>query len=172
MTIGSIRRGADVSLHPEPERATHVPSGDGVRRVLSRDLYVTKLRALQTGGRLGLVHATVPPGEGPPPHVHVEHDELFYVLAGELEFLDGQRTFRGGPGDAVFLPRGHRHRFRNVGDTDAVMLFVYTPSGVEEGFIDAGDEPVGRAPRQEWSLERIQRAFAAMGRHDTLPARS
>jgi uncharacterized cupin superfamily protein len=30
----------------------------------------------------------VPAGGGPPPHIHRNEDETFYVLEGEVEFLD------------------------------------------------------------------------------------
>jgi hypothetical protein len=33
------------------------------------DIYSIKLTGLQTGGQIGLVEATVPPGGGPAPHV-------------------------------------------------------------------------------------------------------
>ncbi|MFG2371195.1 cupin domain-containing protein [Streptomyces sp. NPDC048504] len=31
----------------------------------------------------------MPPGGGPAPHVHAHTDETFYLVSGELEFLDG-----------------------------------------------------------------------------------
>jgi mannose-6-phosphate isomerase-like protein (cupin superfamily) len=46
----------------------------------------------------------VPPGGGSVAHVHTRTDEAFYVLSGELEILNGSRTFVIGAGDFVFMP--------------------------------------------------------------------
>ena len=46
-----------------------------------------------TGHRLGIVEITVPPQlAGPPQHVHREHDETFFVLAGTPSFTCGADT--------------------------------------------------------------------------------
>ena len=43
-----------------------------------------------TGGRLGLLEGRYPAGwTGPPPHVHREHEETFYVLSGAVRFISG-----------------------------------------------------------------------------------
>ncbi|WP_407676868.1 cupin domain-containing protein [Phytohabitans aurantiacus] len=44
--------------------------------------------------------------------MHPNEDETFYLLAGELEFLNGDQTFTAVAGDLVHIPRGTRHRFR------------------------------------------------------------
>jgi len=80
----------------------------------------------------------VPPGGGPIAHAHTKADEAFYILSGELEILDGMRTFVVGTGDFVFVPRGIRHRFKNTGVHLARMLFMFSPGG-EEGVFAYGD---------------------------------
>ena len=66
---------------------------DGVTTWFNGNIYSIKLTDLQTGGQIGLVEATVPPGGGPAPHVHERTDETFYLVHGELEFLSGDKTF-------------------------------------------------------------------------------
>jgi mannose-6-phosphate isomerase-like protein (cupin superfamily) len=124
----------------------HVPRDNGIPRWFNGDLYEIKLSIEQTGGNLGLVVASVPPGGGPPPHVHQQSDEAFFVLDGELDFLDGDRTFSAATGDTVFLPRNTVHRFHNPGIRPAKMLFIYTPGGVEKLFVEAGEEPTPGVP--------------------------
>jgi quercetin dioxygenase-like cupin family protein len=121
----------------------------------SGDEYTMKLTAANTAGAFSLVEASVPPGSGPVPHSHPDHDETFSLLSGRLEFLDGDRTFVAGPGDLVYVPRGSRHRFLNVGEQHATMLFMFTPGGPEGLFIEGGDEPVPGAQVQPWGPERI-----------------
>ncbi|MDB5297210.1 MAG: hypothetical protein JWO31_3193 [Phycisphaerales bacterium] len=85
----------------------------------------------QTAGAYALVETTIPPGDGPPPHVHVGEDELFYVLDGELALVLGDRRLRAAAGDAVFLPRGVPHTFANPGTRPAKFLVLSTPGGFD-----------------------------------------
>jgi len=96
-------------------RAVHVPAGEGPTTWFAGDTYTIKASRESTNGSLGLVDATVPPGGGPVSHIHTRTDEAFYVLSGQVEILDGSRTFIAGTGDFVFIPRGTRHRFKEHG---------------------------------------------------------
>ncbi|MGI5397391.1 cupin domain-containing protein [Streptomyces sp. CA-251251] len=134
---------------------------------MAGDEYVIKVNSNDTSGSLGFVVATVPPGSGPIAHLHRHSDEAFYLLHGELEFLDGDETFMAAEGDFVFVPRGVRHRFKNVSTTEVKMAFFFTPGGPENFFLDFGDEPLpGHAP-QLWTLDRFTpqmiEATVAMG---------
>jgi mannose-6-phosphate isomerase-like protein (cupin superfamily) len=134
--------------------ALHVRAGEGPTTWFSGDTYTIKASGESTGGSLGLVEATVPPGGGPIAHAHTRTDEAFYVLSGEVEILDGARTFVAGAGDFVFIPRGIRHRFRNTGVHGARLLFMFTPGG-EEGVFRYGDEAQPGHPPPAWGLERF-----------------
>jgi quercetin dioxygenase-like cupin family protein len=129
-------------------RVVHVPAGDGPVLWVPEDTidglgsvqatYTIKGTGETTGGTLALVEASVPPGSGPPPHVHDNSDEAYYVLAGQVEVLDQDDTLRVGAGDFVFIPRGTLHRFRNVGADAARLLFMFTPAGFERLFFEVG----------------------------------
>jgi quercetin dioxygenase-like cupin family protein len=147
------------STEPSIRKALHVPAGEGITTWFSGDVYTVTATAASTNGSLGAVIASVPPGGGPVPHTHPGHDETFYLLAGELEFLDGDETFRTGPGDLVFVPRGNQHRFKNTGLHPARMLFFYTPGGVEQVFIEGGDEPAAGQQVPNWGPERFTPAL-------------
>ncbi|GIE32558.1 hypothetical protein Ait01nite_056030 [Actinoplanes italicus] len=133
----------------------HVPAGEGVTKWFSGDVYSVRLQAAQTGGSVGIVEASVPPGGGPVPHTHAEQDETFYLLSGELEFLDGERTFTAVTGDIVHIPRMVRHRFKNVGLHTTRLLFIYTPGGAEGLFVEGGDEPQPGVQVDTWGPERF-----------------
>ncbi len=139
--------------------ALHVPAGQGLTKWVSGDSYTMKVTRGQSNGRLGFIEAVVPPGGGPVAHAHTDEDETFYLLDGELEFLDGEQTFIAGPGDFVYVPRGHRHRFKNVSKSTTKMLFFYTPGGPEEFFVEAGEDPIPGEQPPPWDLERIQSAL-------------
>jgi mannose-6-phosphate isomerase-like protein (cupin superfamily) len=70
-------------------------------------------------------HATAP--ITPPPHIHHAHEEGFYVLEGELEFLAGTQTVHAGTGALVMVPIGTLHTFSNPFDKPARFLNTFTP---------------------------------------------
>jgi quercetin dioxygenase-like cupin family protein len=128
--------------------ALYVPAGAGPTIWAASDVYTVKATATQTDGLFGFLDASVPPGGGPEPHAHNDQGETFYLLTGELEFLDGDRTFTAVAGDFVHVPRGIRHRFKNRGTHTARMIFMFTPGGPEEAFLQYSDEarPGEQAP--------------------------
>jgi quercetin dioxygenase-like cupin family protein len=134
----------------------HVPNEAGIKKLFSGDHYNVMLTAAATNGSIGLVRASVPPGGGPIPHTHADADETFYILDGDLEFLDGDKVFMGTTGDLVHIPRTVRHRFTNIGCLPAKLLFIYTPGGPEGLFVEGGDEPVPGVQIEPWGPERFE----------------
>jgi quercetin dioxygenase-like cupin family protein len=113
------------------------------------DRYTFLVTGAESGGAYFAMEAFVPPGGGPPPHVHTREDETFYVLEGRIQFLLGDRCVVAGPGDFVSVPRGTVHCFTNGGAETARMILTFTPAGIE-GFFEetletapngAGDVP-------------------------------
>lgn len=144
----------------------HIRHGDGISRWVVGDTYVIKATAADTNGSLGFLEATVPPGAGPVAHAHGSEDEAFYLLSGEFEFLNGDETFVAGPGDFIFIPRGNRHRFKNVGEHPARMLVLFTPGGHEGTFIEIGDEPREGEQAPEWGPEQYAKALDSLVRYN------
>ncbi|MGW1711011.1 cupin domain-containing protein [Streptomyces sp. NPDC002206] len=116
--------------------AFYVPSGQGPTVWAAGDVYTIKATGAQTNGGFGFIEATVPAGGGPPAHAHPEEEETFYILDGELEFLDGDHTFTAVAGDFIHIPRGVRHRFLNRGNHAAKMIFMFTPPRLEQIIAD------------------------------------
>jgi quercetin dioxygenase-like cupin family protein len=82
----------------------------------------------QTRGTLGVAEFVVPPhAPTPPPHIHHAHEEGFYVLEGELEFLVGTQTTRASAGTFVMVPIDALHTFSNPTDKTARFLNTFTP---------------------------------------------
>jgi quercetin dioxygenase-like cupin family protein len=137
--------------------ALHVPAGQGIQRWVAGDMYSVKATAKNTNGMLGFIEASVPPGGGPVAHVHNTDSEAFYVLDGELEFLDGDQIVAARSGDFVFVPPGIRHRFKNNGLHTAKLLFLFSPGGLEETFVVGGDEPEPGKPIPAWDMARVMK---------------
>lgn len=78
-----------------------------------------------TSGFMGL--AIVQPGERIGEHYHPYSEEFVYVVSGLLEVdLDGE-THAMRPDQGLMIPLNVRHRFRNVGDVEARMVFHLGP---------------------------------------------
>lgn len=147
-------------------RVLHVPTEKGVVKWMSGDVYETLATAGDTDGAVGFTVCWVPPGGGPVAHVHRSADESFYVISGELEFLNGDQTFVAHTGDFVFVPRGTRHRFRNRTDEQAHMVAFFTPGGGEGLWLDGGDDPVPGKRPEFWPPERGLALGPLLGRED------
>src|SRR3954463_15181977 len=78
----------------------------------------------QTGGAYALLEQQVPPGPGPPLHVHRHETEIFYVLEGLFEITLGNRTVEAPPEALAVGPRDIPHTFRNVGPTPSKLLLT------------------------------------------------
>jgi quercetin dioxygenase-like cupin family protein len=112
----------------------HRPSGSGLAFWGPGDSYRFLVTGAESGGAYFAMEAIVPPGGGPPPHIHRYEDETFYVLEGEVEFLLGARFVTGGAGDFVNVPRGTVHRFHNTGVARARLILTFSPAGIERFF--------------------------------------
>ncbi|MGW3949662.1 cupin domain-containing protein [Streptomyces sp. NPDC004752] len=78
-----------------------------------------------TSGFMGV--AIVQPGDRIGEHYHPYSEEFVYVLCGQLEVdLDGEaHALR--PEQGLMIPAYMRHRFRNVGNVEARIVFHLGP---------------------------------------------
>jgi mannose-6-phosphate isomerase-like protein (cupin superfamily) len=101
---------------------------------------VVKLGGAQTNRSLSLWTEITPPGGGPPPHYHLNEDELFLVHSGRVQFLVDGQWVEPGEGATVYVPRGNVHAFRNAGQTPSRMWIITTPAGFETFFGRCAEE--------------------------------
>jgi putative monooxygenase len=93
-----------------------------------------------TSGFMGM--ALIQPGERIGEHYHPYSEEFVFVVSGRLEVdLDGV-SHPLLPDQGLMIPVDMRHRFRNVGDTEARMVFHLGPLAPrpELGHVDTEDE--------------------------------
>ncbi|MFE0522293.1 cupin domain-containing protein [Streptomyces sp. NPDC085900] len=90
------------------------------------------LRALLTPATVGSTSgfmgvAIVQPGDRIGEHYHPYSEEFVYVLCGQLEVdLDGE-AHPLQPEQGLMIPAHMRHRFRNVGNVEARLVFHLGP---------------------------------------------
>ncbi|HEV2106925.1 MAG TPA: cupin domain-containing protein, partial [Thermomicrobiales bacterium] len=118
-----------------------------------------KVTGEETGGAFALWEDFLDPGEGPPPHVHANEDEAFYILEGEYTFTVGERALTATAGSFVLAPKGIPHGLRNTGDTPGRMLVMVCPAGVERYFFAVGTAGPPTGPPD------IERIVAAAGEY-------
>src|SRR5690349_17019471 len=88
------RPGHGVSDGVKPEkgnnRMSHKPTintpPQGRTIAVVGDVYRFMATGEETNGKYALWEAFVPPGGGPPPHVHSREEESFFILEGEITF--------------------------------------------------------------------------------------
>lgn len=102
------------------------------------DIYRFLTTAEDTDGAYALWHATIPPGGGPPLHVHHNEDERFDILTGHLRFRVNEKELEAGPGDSLIANRDVPHAFFNDTEEPATMLIHVTPGGMEKMFHEFG----------------------------------
>lgn len=82
---------------------------------------------------LSVIEMTFRPDfEGVDPHTHADHVDAFYVLAGEADFIVGDKVRRADPGSFLAAPPGARHGFSNPGPMDLRVLNFHAP---DAGFV-------------------------------------
>jgi quercetin dioxygenase-like cupin family protein len=141
-----------------PERSAPVAVGPGEGSTVQGPAggpLTYKVRGEQTGGTLTDFENVIAPGDGPPFHVHAGADESWYVIEGQLRFRFDEETHGAPAGSFVFVPRGVRHCFQNVGEQPARILVLFTPSGMERFFDRFAALPEG---------SDLPGAFAGIGR--------
>ena len=105
---------------PIEPRIVRPEDRDGLPTAAGGDIYATLARGEHTHGGYFLTHAIVPPGGGPPAHVHTREEEAFYILRGEIAFSSTAAWSR--------LEQGRSSTFRAARSTASATSPIPTPS--------------------------------------------
>ena len=109
-----------------PTGVSLVRAGEGPSVWVVGDTYTFKATGESTGGVLALMEVSIPPGSGPPPHVHTHEDEAFYVLAGEQNIRTPQGMIKVKVGQPETGPGGDTPlQVSSSGSTDLRALVMF-----------------------------------------------
>jgi len=125
----------------------HFGPGQGKSFWLLTDLHTFKAVGADTNGAFTVAELTAGPELGPPPHIHRNADESFYILDGTFEFSLAGKSFTAGAGSFVYLPKGVVHTHRAGGGAPAKALVIQSPAGVERFIEEAGSPATDAAAR-------------------------
>ncbi|ANH83204.1 hypothetical protein A8C56_21470 [Niabella ginsenosidivorans] len=106
--------------------------------------FQTLIAPEQTGNALALLELTLPKGSEPPPHIHTQEDEAFYVLDGEISVTVADKATILKRGDALFAPRNIPHFFKILTEK-ATLMNLITPGVLWNYFIEFS-EPLPEPP--------------------------
>ena len=93
-------------------------------------LWTPLISGESTGGTYSLMEQLMPAKAGPPPHVHDQGEEVFYILDGELALQLGDQVITGTRGQLVRIPAGIPHAFAVKTETARVLNF-YVPAALD-----------------------------------------
>ena len=130
------------------------------------DVYRFLATGENTNGKYAMFEAIVPPGGGPPPHVHSREEEGFYIIEGEITFFIGNQRLIASAGMFANMPVGTPHSFKNESGKPARMLISVAPAGLEQMFFEVGvPMPPGATTAAPPTKEEIERLLAAAPRY-------
>ncbi len=163
----------DVSLMTMNHPATIRKPNEGRRIGIVGDVYRFLVTGEDTDGKYATFEAFVPPGSGPPPHIHSREEESFLVLEGEVTFQLGEDRFVAGKGTFLNLPVGSLHCFKNESDKTARLLISIAPAGMERMFFEVGQSLAEGAtttsPPSQAEVEKLLQAAPRYGVEIRLP---
>ena len=148
------------------EQAIIMQPGQGRTIAVVGDVYRFLATGDDTNGKYALWEAIVPPGGGPPPHVHSREEEGFYILEGEITFTIDGKPLVATAGMFANMPVGTPHSFKNESSRPAKMLISVAPAGLEKMFFEVGlPVPQGATTASPPTKEEIEKLLAVAPRY-------
>jgi quercetin 2,3-dioxygenase len=92
-----------------------------------------KVSNKDTAGKLTVFEYTGNVKGGPPLHIHLKQDEIFFIVEGDYTFKVGEETYYLTKGDTIFLPRKVPHTFAQTSEKGK-LYFMFQPSGKMEDY--------------------------------------
>lgn len=90
-----------------------------------------------TSGARSEMQVTLPENPAtPPPHIHPAQQETCTVIHGALDVLVGREWRTLGPGEAVTIPAGTIHTFRNRSGRNVTFRSAHTPALAFEQYVE------------------------------------
>jgi quercetin dioxygenase-like cupin family protein len=147
-------------------RSTVNKPGEGRTIAVVGDIYRFLAVGEDTNGKYAIWEAIVPPGGGPPPHVHSREEEGFFILEGEITLTVGDERIQATAGTFANMPVGTLHSFKNESAKPARMLIMIVPAGLEKMFIEVGQSlPAGATTAPPPPQEEIEKMLAVAPRY-------
>jgi quercetin dioxygenase-like cupin family protein len=119
---------------PTPAMPKLVAPGEGQTVMLFGVRFDYKVVTADSGGGLAILEVEIPAGTLVKPHAHSREDEFSLVLDGTVGVRVGDQVLQAGPGAYLVKPRGIPHAMWNAQSTQAKVLEILSPAGLERYF--------------------------------------
>ena len=107
-------------IHRNNAQILHTPHGSEIRPLIDRTTSPIT--------QCSLAEETLPPGKAVTPHTHEVLEEIYYILSGSGVMTIDAESREVSAGDAIYIPKQHRHTLMNTGDEDMKILLVCGPA--------------------------------------------
>ena len=136
----------------EPNAGQHIAIAGDINSILTSKE--------DTDGTYSVVEAKVFPNGGPVPHIQTREHEGFFVLEGEITFTVDGKEIVAKSGTFVNVPPNVTHSFKNKTNNLAKMLIILAPGGMENLFVEVGDEVTDSTVQPPPMSEKQMKKFA------------
>jgi len=101
-------------------RVETVENSGNIEGRISKKIVLTPAEMLERASMFNII--TLPPGSRIKEHPHIEDAEIYYILEGEAEVTDNDKTAVMRAGDVMFTGNGARHSIANHSGKDVKFL--------------------------------------------------
>lgn len=153
---------------PAGTEAFVIQAGAGDHVIVGEQLFTYTSRNRNTDGRFFTLLTEGPEGPMIPPHMHREHDEMFFCVDGSVRMKAGDDLVELAPGDFLFVPRGTPHAYQFL--RPYTRLMGWLKPGIFEPFFEIlGDATDVTVYPQEPLPFRFDRVLARLADLDIVP---
>ena len=101
-------------------RVETVENSGNIEGRISKNIVLTPAEMLERASMFNII--TLPSGSRIKEHPHIEDAEIYYILEGEAEVTDNDKTAVMRTGDVMFTGNGGRHSIANHSGKDVRFL--------------------------------------------------
>lgn len=107
-------------------------------------------KVIYTGTKSQLVLMSIPVGETIGEETHPNTDQILFLVTGEGEAILNEQTSKFEKHEAVFVPAGTKHNFKNTGDEDLKLYTVYAPPAHADGTVHQTKADAAKEEEKEY----------------------
>ncbi len=107
-------------INRQQAKIIHTPHHSEIRPLIDRTTSAIT--------QCSLAEEILPPGCAVTPHRHRQLEEIYYILEGQGVMTVGDEEREVRAGDAIYIPREHRHTLANTGAAAMKVLLVCGPA--------------------------------------------
>ena len=101
-------------------RVETVENSGNIEGRINKNIILTPAEMLERASMFNII--TLPSGSRIKEHPHIEDAEIYYILEGEAEVTDNDKTAVMRAGDVMFTGNGGRHSIANHSGKDVRFL--------------------------------------------------